>query len=71
VVTSSSPTRTPEVIIHLYEELGVECVPKLRGMFAFALWDDRKKFLLLARDRVGIKPLYYINTGKAILLHQR
>lgn len=48
-----------ESIIHLYEDLGVECVPRLRGMFAFALWDDRKKNLLIARDRMGIKPLYY------------
>jgi len=56
-----------EVIIHLYEELGAEAVPHFRGMFAFALWDERKQLLLLARDRVGIKPLYYINTGKALL----
>jgi asparagine synthase (glutamine-hydrolysing) len=56
-----------EVIVHLYEELGVELVKRLRGMFAFALWDERKQFLLLARDRVGIKPLYYVNTGKALV----
>src|SRR6202162_5662940 len=48
-----------EVIVHLYEELGERCVEKLRGMFAFAVWDERQKLLLLARDRVGIKPLYY------------
>jgi len=56
-----------EVIVHLYEELGEESVARLRGMFAFALWDESKKFLLLARDRVGIKPLYYVNTGKALV----
>ena len=48
-----------EVIIHLYEELGPQCVEKLRGMFAFAIWDENTKTLFLARDRVGIKPLYY------------
>jgi len=48
-----------EVIVHLYEELGAHCVEKLRGMFAFAIWDERQRLLLLARDRIGIKPLYF------------
>src|SRR6058998_3582191 len=48
-----------EVIVHLYEQYGEACVEKMRGMFAFAIWDDRKKKLLLARDRIGIKPLFY------------
>ncbi|HEU4723452.1 MAG TPA: asparagine synthase (glutamine-hydrolyzing) [Gemmatimonadaceae bacterium] len=48
-----------EVIVHLYEDLGDAVVDALRGMFAFALWDTRRRRLLIARDRVGIKPLYY------------
>jgi asparagine synthase (glutamine-hydrolysing) len=56
-----------EVIVHLYEEFGENCVEKLRGMFAFAIWDERKESLFLARDRVGIKPLYYWHSGKALV----
>lgn len=56
-----------EVIVHLYEDLGEACVLKLQGMFSFALWDGRQKKLLLARDRVGIKPLYYCRTADTLL----
>jgi asparagine synthase (glutamine-hydrolysing) len=55
-----------EVIVHLYEQYGEQCVDRLSGMFAFAVWDVRKKKLILARDRVGIKPLYY-SLGKKSL----
>lgn len=56
-----------EVILHLYEDLGELCLEKLRGMFAFAIWDNRKSKLFLARDRVGIKPLYYTIIKNALL----
>lgn len=56
-----------EVIVHLYEEFGPDCVQKLRGMFAFAIWDENTKTLFVARDRVGIKPLYYALTDNSIV----
>ena len=56
-----------EVILHLYEEDGPECVKRLIGMFAFALWDERQRQLLVARDRVGIRPLYYLQHDRRFL----
>jgi asparagine synthase (glutamine-hydrolysing) len=64
VFTTGSDTET---IVHLYEEQGSRCVDQLRGMFAFAIWDERKAQLLLARDRMGIKPLYYAERGNELL----
>lgn len=57
-----------ETIVHAYEEFGASCVDHLRGMFAFAIWDDREKTLFIARDRVGKKPLYYSVTRAGTLV---
>ena len=56
-----------EVIIHAYEEYGHKCLDRLRGMFAFAIWNTRTRTLFLARDRVGKKPLYYFTDGNRFL----
>ena len=56
-----------EVILHLYEEYGIECLQHLRGMFAFAIWDCQRRELFVARDRLGIKPLYYTERGNRLL----
>ena len=55
-----------ETIIHLYEEEGIEAVKKLVGMFAFAIWDEKKQILLMARDPIGIKPLVYYRDEKTL-----
>ena len=56
-----------EVVVHLYEETGVQCLDKLHGMFAFALWDGKKRSLFLDRDRVGKKPLHYCLSGGGVI----
>lgn len=56
-----------EAIVHLYEEYGEECFTKLRGMFAIALWDAPQRKLVLARDRIGKKPLYYFYNGRRLV----
>jgi asparagine synthase (glutamine-hydrolysing) len=53
-----------EAIVHAWEEYGERCVEKLRGMFAFAIWDERRRLLFAARDRLGIKPFYYFADGE-------
>ncbi|MGH9752305.1 MAG: asparagine synthase (glutamine-hydrolyzing) [Blastocatellia bacterium] len=56
-----------ETIVHLYEDEGERCVDRLRGMFAFAIWDSQERRLFLARDRVGKKPLHYAMAGRTLV----
>jgi asparagine synthase (glutamine-hydrolysing) len=56
-----------EVIIHAYEQWGADCVKRFNGMFAFAIWDERKREVFFARDHLGIKPLYYVQIGNRLL----
>jgi asparagine synthase (glutamine-hydrolysing) len=56
-----------EAIVHAYEQWGDACVHRFRGMFAFAIWDSRRRRLLLVRDRLGIKPLYWVRVGDRLL----
>lgn len=56
-----------EVILHGFEEWGVDCVSRFNGIFAFAIWDSRRKQLFAARDHLGVKPLYYIELGRRFL----
>ncbi|MDP7354465.1 MAG: asparagine synthase (glutamine-hydrolyzing) [Desulfobacterales bacterium] len=57
-----------EVILHLYEEFGDDCLHHLSGIFAFAIWDDRKKELFVAKDKMGVKPVYYTQTKNFFVL---
>jgi len=57
-----------EVIVHAWEQWGEKCVERFRGMFAFALWDERRQTLFLARDRLGIKPLYYAHLTDGVVI---
>ena len=60
-----------ETILHLYEEMGPACTQRLRGMFAFAIWDDKRRALLLARDPIGVKPLYYSRCNHSLVFASR
>jgi asparagine synthase (glutamine-hydrolysing) len=57
-----------EVLLHLFEEYGPECLERLNGQFAFAIWNTREKSLFLARDRLGVRPLYYTHQGSRLVV---
>src|SRR5262245_22296270 len=57
-----------EVIVHAWEQWGEDCVQRFRGMFAFALWDENRQTLFLARDRLGVKPMYYAFVDEGALI---
>ena len=65
--TLSSAARTARCLLHAFSEWGLGCLRRLNGMFAFAIWDRDKKMLTLARDRFGVKPLYYAEAGDCFL----
>ncbi|NMA87880.1 MAG: asparagine synthetase B, partial [Methanoculleus bourgensis] len=56
-----------EVVLHAYEEWGRDCLHRFNGMWAFAIWDNRRRELFCARDRLGVKPLYYTLAGESFL----
>lgn len=60
-----------EVILHAYEEWGIDCLDHFNGIFAFAIWDQKQKRLFIARDHIGIKPLYYVVAGNRLCLLRR
>ncbi|RVA00206.1 asparagine synthetase B, partial [Mesorhizobium sp. M7A.F.Ca.US.001.02.1.1] len=59
-------TSDTEVILHLYDEMGEDCVSALNGDFAFALWDGRRRRMVLTRDRMGVRPLFYTRQGERL-----
>ena len=65
--TDPSPLNMTETIVHLYEELGADCIEQLDGMFGLAIWDEPEGRLILARDRAGKKPLFYDADGSRVL----
>ena len=60
-------TSDTEVVLHAYAQWGASCLDRFNGIFAFAVWEDRKRKLFLARDRIGVKPLFYMNRGGGLL----